>query len=92
MVEAEQSELLAQLAALESRSPAEQWEAQKGTLHLYLRKRLSPDQWERLEERCRSGEIQAAALARVLAAAVSSATLDDQVDQLRRSLNPLLPL
>lgn len=92
VVEAEQSELLAQLAALESRSPTEQWEAHKGTLHLYLRKRFSPDQWERLEERCRSGEIQAAALARVLAAAVSSATLDDQVDQLRRSLNPLLPL
>lgn len=91
-IEAEQGMLLAEIEAVKSMPPEQQWEAQKGTIQLYLRKRLSKDQWERLEERCKTGEMQAAALARSLAAAVSSSSLDEQVDELRRSLNPLLPL
>lgn len=91
-IEAEQGMMLAEIEAVKNMPPEQQWEAQKGTIHLYLRKRLSKDQWERLEERCKTGEMQAAALARSLAAAVSSSSLDEQVDELRRSLNPLLPL
>lgn len=91
-IEKEQVQLLAEIEAMEAMSPEQQWEAQKGTLQLYLRKRLNKDEWDRLEERCRTGDIQAVTLARTLAAAVSTSSLDEQVDQLRRSLNPLLPL
>lgn len=92
VIEAEQNKMLTEIEAMESMSPEAQWEAQKGTIQLYLRKRLDKEQWDRLEERCRKGEILATTLARTLAAAVSSASLDEQVDQLRHSLNPLLPL
>ena len=92
MIEAEQNRMLTEIEDMESMSPEAQWEAQKGTIQIYLRKRLNKEQWERLEEQCRKGEILAATLARTLAAAASSSSLDEQVDQLRRSLNPLLPL
>ena len=91
-LEVEQGQLLDEIEAMKHMSAEQQWEAQKGTLQLYLRKRLNKDQWERLEEHCKRGEIEAATLARTLAAAVSTASLDAEVDQLRRSLNPLPPL
>lgn len=92
VIESEQGKLLAEIDALENMPPEAQWEAQKGTLQLYLRKKLSKDQWERLAEVCCSGEIQAVSLARTLAAALSAANLDEEIDQVKRRLNPLLPL
>lgn len=82
----------AQLERLGSMSPGEQWEAQRSTLQLILKKQLTSDQWTQLERLARQGEIMAVELARVLIAATAGAELKEAVNQLKRRLNPLLPL
>lgn len=84
--EAEQQKLHDDLEAMQRRTPAEQWEMQKGTILLYLGKRLRQEELERLEKLCLAGEILAATLARTLATAVASARLEEEIEELQRKL------
>lgn len=88
-----EQQFVVELETLENKSPAEQWQAQKATLQILLKKHLTREQWLRLEELCCSGEVQAVSLSRTLSGAISSVTvLKAEVEQLKRKLNPLLPL
>ncbi|GGS05427.1 replication initiator protein A [Deinococcus sedimenti] len=87
-----QQQAEAHLERLGSASPVEQWESQRSTLQLILKKQLNADQWSQLEALACAGEIQAVDLTRTLIAATASTGLKEAVDQLRRRLNPLLPL
>lgn len=80
------------LEQLQRASPGQQWDAQRSTLQLLLKKQLNPEQWAQLEFLATSGHIHAVELTRTLVAAKARATLAEEVNQLKRQLNPLLPL
>lgn len=66
-VEADHAE---QQAVLLSLPDEQQWESCHSTLKILLSKVLSSKQWEKLEEKCRSGQIKAASLTRELSSTV----------------------
>lgn len=87
-----QQQAEAHLERLDRASPSEQWESQRSILQLILKKQLSSGQWSQLEALACAGEIQAVDLTRTLIAATASSELKEAVAQLKRRLNPLLPL
>lgn len=62
--------------------PEQQWEAARPTLKTLLGRRLSAAQWELLEQRCISGELQAAELARTLSARLLNEPFESLVQSL----------
>ena len=62
--------------------PEQQWDAARPTLKTLLGRRLSPGQWEELERRCISGDLQAAELARTLSTRLLSEPLDSLIQSL----------
>ncbi|QFP78533.1 replication initiator protein A [Deinococcus sp. AJ005] len=82
----------AQLDQLGEAPPAEQWTAQRATLQMLLKKHLNAAQWSQLEHLAQRGEIGAVALTRELLEATARSAVKEQIDQLKRKLNPLLPV
>ncbi|MDV6376270.1 replication initiator protein A [Deinococcus arenicola] len=82
----------AQLDRLGTASPTEQWTAQRTTLQMLLKKHLNAGQWSQLEHLALCGEIGAVALTRELLEATARSALPQQINQLKRRLNPLLPV
>lgn len=75
---------LAQQLAL---SPEEQWKEVGATLLLLLKKPLSSEELKALQDRCRSGELQAVRLAHEAARATATLELQDFVVKLKAELN-----
>ncbi|SMB78521.1 replication initiator protein A [Deinococcus hopiensis] len=87
-----QAQAQAYAERLESASTSQQWEAQRATLQLMLKKHLNAQQWSQLEDLAQRGEISALELSRTLVGAAAGASLPEEIDRLKRRLNPLLPL
>lgn len=78
------------LKRLEGESPTVQWQAERPTLQLLLKKHLKADQWAELERRVLAGEINAVSLARELSRAQGKADVNQRITSLKRQLIPLL--